>query len=69
MEGSEIIITDGGASLDSSVCGVMETIKKSKNALSNNAKGIIKKCNYRKKRCRLVKYKKDLCWWSEHMSL
>jgi hypothetical protein len=41
-EGGEIIITDGGASLDSSVCRVMETIKKRKNAIINNAKGIIK---------------------------
>jgi hypothetical protein len=29
-DGGEIIITDEGASLDSSVCGVIETIKKGK---------------------------------------
>jgi hypothetical protein len=45
-EGGEIIITDGGdiiiidrgASLDSSVCGMIETIKKRKNAIRKKCK-------------------------------
>jgi hypothetical protein len=41
--------------------------KEKENAISNDAKGIIKNATTETKRCTLVKYKKDLCWWSEQM--